>query len=253
MGHHRAEVPRRPTRSETGLYRPAEAPTGVGMKARLALLVSVPLVACGDPGSGPGPRGGSSEGSVTAYLAQPGAVVRTGLGLTVRHDGLEGEDVFACDAGAGQRGVCLTPHQVRGWAGDLNLSGAPDTPRPVRPDGTPEPSPCGPGRLLALNGFTDSGGPARGGGVFDLGDPRPVGGNTALFCEEYLTTQWRSVSVKMTYLDAQLRMPGGYWTVRWLCEPTPARCSAATCWCAGAPPRPAPAPTPTSSGWTSAA
>lgn len=197
------------------------------MKPHVLAFGVIPLIACGGPGGDTGDPGpsGTAEAALDVYLAQPGAVVRTGQGLTVRHGALEGEDVFACDTGPGPqgpaRGVCLTPHNVWGWASDLSLGGEPDTPRPVGPDGNPEPSVCGPGRLLALNSFTDSGGPARGGGVFDLADPRPVGGNTALFCEEYLAMQWTSVSVRMAYLDTQIRVPGEFWTVRWMFEPNP--------------------------------
>jgi hypothetical protein len=194
------------------------------MTPRLTPLLALPLLACG--GAGPGGQGGGrSEAGLTVYLAQPGVEVGPGRSLTVRRDALEGEDVFACDVGGGPQGparaVCLTPHQVAGWAGDLELSGVPDVPRGIGPDGNPVPSACGPGRLLAINGFTDTGGPARGGGRFDLADPQPVGGNTALFCEEYAAMRWTGVSVDMTYLDTQVRVPGEHWTVRWMFEPNP--------------------------------
>ncbi|HLV20208.1 MAG TPA: hypothetical protein VKZ49_04985, partial [Polyangiaceae bacterium] len=118
-------------------------------------------------------------------------------------------------------GVCVTPVNLRGWAEAISLGGERED-ATVSPDGTPEPSRCGPGRLLAINGFSDtSDGPQRGGGLFDLNHPVPVGGNTALGCDEYPSTRWTSASVHLTYLEAEWPLAGAYYRVRFVFEANP--------------------------------
>lgn len=178
---------------------------------------------CSDPGDG-GRDPGSHQAPLNVIIASADAVVpsstgQAGLGLSRR--ALDREGVVTCDLGRGESGVCLRPLNVRGWTGNVNLGGRPRTPRPTRPDGTPEPSVCGPGRLLVIDTVTDSGGPARSGGVFDLSNPTPVGGNTALFCEEHLDTVWDRVSLEMTYVDVQVEMITDVWTLRYVFEPNP--------------------------------
>jgi len=118
------------------------------------------------------------------------------------------------------RGVCITPVNIRGWAESIELSGTVDD-QQVAPDGTPVPGACGPGRLLAVNSFVDSGNPERSGGVFDLNDPVPVGGNTALECEEYRRTIWEKFSIEMAYLDVTVDLNGGRFTMRHVFEANP--------------------------------
>ena len=134
------------------------------------------------------------------------------------------EDVRPCSTSRGvmgpERGLCITPTNLMGWAERIELGGS----RPMASSGMggiPEPSRCGPGRLVAINSFSDSGQTGRSGGAFDLLDPKPIGGNTALDCEEYPETRWDSISVGMTYLDASFRLGGATWTVRFVFEPNP--------------------------------
>nr|PZN26959.1 MAG: hypothetical protein DIU78_06315 [Pseudomonadota bacterium] len=116
--------------------------------------------------------------------------------------------------------MCITPVNVRGWAESIELSGTLDD-QQVAPNGTPVPGQCGPGRLLAVNNFVDSGDPERAGGVFDLNRPVPVGGNTALECEEYRRTTWERFSIEMTYVDVTVDLNDGRYTIRHVFEANP--------------------------------
>src|SRR5690606_31192996 len=143
------------------------------------LAASAPLAACGSEDEGPrGPQGphDSSGGTepIQVYVAALDAAVPTGESLLSgigaaapsRLLQLGGEDatsVSDCETlktqGTGEgpsRGVCITPVNIRGWAESIELSGTVDD-QQVAPDGTPVPGACGPGRLLAVNSFVDSG------------------------------------------------------------------------------------------------
>jgi hypothetical protein len=118
----------------------------------------------------------------------------------------------ACSVrGGAMAGVCITPDSARGWAEKIGLS----------PSDNRNPASCGPGRLLAVNGFTDVGGPPRGGGPFDLADTMPIGGQSNLECEEYRDVTWGALSVTMPHLDVDFVAGGRRFTVRFVFESNP--------------------------------
>jgi hypothetical protein len=120
--------------------------------------------------------------------------------------------VAACAVRDGQMpGVCITPDSARGWAEKIVLT----------PPGNQNTNTCGPGRLLAVNSTSDVGGPARGGGAFDLAETRPIGGQSNLECEEYREVTWASLSVTMPHLDVDFVAGDRRFTVRFVFESNP--------------------------------
>lgn len=188
----------------------------------------------GNPGGPPANGAGAPEEQVAVYI--------TGLDTSVDSRPLDGlaavgrrlqalpstfqEAAAPCVppklGGAPTPGVCLTPVNLKGWAEKVHLTG---TRRDAKVDanGIPEPSRCGGGRLLAVNATSDVGEVKRGGGAFDLQDPKPVGGNTSLDCEEYPTTDWNTVSIHFVYLDAQVLGPSSVLNMRFVFEANPLR------------------------------
>jgi hypothetical protein len=175
---------------------------------RLSVVALVALV--GGCGGGNDPRtggGGESVDRVTVHIRQRD-VGSARLGAVAPAESAAG----ACAVlGGAVSGVCITPDSARGWAEKIALA-AP---------GNQSPATCGPGRLLAVNSTSDVGGPARGGGAFDLAETRPIGGQSNLECEGYRDVTWGALSVTMPHLDVDFVAGGRRFTVRFVFESNP--------------------------------